>query len=135
MEYYIGVLKKYAVFSGRAGRREYWLFVLWNTLIFLALYLLTVLLVHLVVLDRILAVITVLYVLAVIIPSIAVAVRRLHDSNHRGWWFLIDLIPGAGGIVLLIFMVIDGTPGENRFGPDPKGRPTVSAGPASGPLP
>jgi uncharacterized membrane protein YhaH (DUF805 family) len=64
---------------------------------------------------------SVIYGLAVLIPSIAVGVRRLHDTDRSGWWLLISLIPLIGGIVLLVFFVLDGTPGENRFGPNPKG--------------
>lgn len=63
-----------------------------------------------------------LYSLAVFIPNLAVAVRRLHDSNRSGWWILIGLVPFIGAIWLLVLYLIDGTPGPNRFGPDPKGR-------------
>jgi uncharacterized membrane protein YhaH (DUF805 family) len=61
-----------------------------------------------------------IYGLAIIIPSIAVSVRRLHDIDRTGWWVLISLVPVIGTIVLLVFAVLDGTPGENRFGPNPK---------------
>jgi uncharacterized membrane protein YhaH (DUF805 family) len=64
----------------------------------------------------------VLWWLGTLIPSIAVAVRRFHDQNQSGWLYLLCLIPYVGGIVLLVFMCLDGTPGPNRFGPDPKGR-------------
>ncbi len=57
-----------------------------------------------------------LFVLATILPSIAVAVRRLHDSNHSGWWFFIQLVPAIGGLWFLYFLVISGTQGPNRFG-------------------
>jgi uncharacterized membrane protein YhaH (DUF805 family) len=62
-----------------------------------------------------------IYALAMIIPSIAVAVRRLHDTDRTGWWCLIGFVPFIGAIVLLIFFVLDSTPGTNRFGPNPKG--------------
>ena len=63
-----------------------------------------------------------LVLLALLIPSVAVAIRRLHDTNRRGWWILIGLIPLIGQLVLFVFYLLDGTPGPNRFGPDPKGR-------------
>jgi uncharacterized membrane protein YhaH (DUF805 family) len=62
-----------------------------------------------------------IYGLAVLIPGIAVTFRRLHDTDRSGWWWLIVFIPLLGVIVLLVFMVIDGTSGQNQFGPDPKG--------------
>jgi len=61
-----------------------------------------------------------LYSLAVLIPTLAVTVRRLHDVDRSGWWIFINLIPLIGFIVLLVFAVTDGTPGSNRYGPNPK---------------
>ena len=119
MHWYLGVLKKYADFSGRAQRREYWMFVLFNILISIAL----------VVIDSMVGfmdaengfgLLSGLYTLAVLIPSLAVTVRRLHDTGHSGWWVLISLIPLVGAIVLLIFMVQDGQPDQNEYGPNPK---------------
>ena len=73
-----------------------------------------------------------IYACAVLIPAIAVTVRRLHDTDRSGWWFLIVLIPVIGPIVLLVFMIIDGTPGPNRFGPSPKEvAPAVVASPGA----
>jgi uncharacterized membrane protein YhaH (DUF805 family) len=63
--------------------------------------------------------------LALLVPSLAVTFRRLHDTNRRGWWILIGLIPLIGAVVLFIFYLLDGTPGPNRFGPDPKGREPI----------
>ena len=119
MSWYLEVLKKYAVFGGRARRREYWFFVLFNTIITLVL----------VAVDAAIGtfssssnigILSGIYSLAVLIPTIAVAVRRLHDIDRTGWWVLISLIPIIGGLVLLVFAVLDGTPGTNRFGPNPK---------------
>ncbi len=62
-----------------------------------------------------------IYSLAVIIPTLALSVRRLHDTDRSGWWILIGLVPLIGSIVLLVFYVMDSTPGQNRFGPNPKG--------------
>jgi len=154
MNYYLDVLKKYAVFSGRARRKEYWFFVLFNVIASILLL----------VADIIVGtydpktqsgVISSLYSLAVLLPSLAVTVRRLHDTDRSGWWVLL---PGIGlvGLILMavvlggnesteeispvislmlglfvlvfiallitlfVFMVLDGTPGPNRFGEDPK---------------
>jgi len=119
VNWYLEVLKKYAVFSGRARRKEYWYFTLVNFLISLALATMIYSdginfhnLMYLVV-DRI-------YFLAILIPSIAVTVRRLHDTGKSGWWILIGLVPIAGSIALLIFTVQDSQPGENQYGSNPK---------------
>ena len=125
-------LKRYADFSGRSQRQEYWMFYLLNMIVicifgafmlagipwsemqtnsdaqpgpmfFVGLGLL------------------VLWILAMFIPSLAVAVRRFHDQDKSGWFYLLSFIPYAGGIILIIFMCIDGTRGPNQYGPDPKG--------------
>lgn len=113
MSWYLKVLRKYAVFSGRARRKEYWMFFLFNLIIIFVLRFIEEL-------AGGPGVLASLYGLAVLIPSIAVAVRRLHDRNRSGWWLLIGVIPFIGAIVLLIFMVQDSQPGENRYGPNPK---------------
>jgi len=119
MNWYIGVLKKYAEFGGRAQKAEYWFFLLFTILISLALG----------IIDRItgsfmpqvgMGLLGVLYSLAVFIPSLAVSIRRLHDTGRSGWWLLIGLIPLVGAIVLIIFMVQDSNPGENQYGQNPK---------------
>lgn len=110
---------KYVVFSGRARRAEYW----WYTLFLIIVSIL------LGVLDGMFFGMTMettgplgaLFTLATLIPSIAVSVRRLHDTDRSGWWLLIALLPFIGWIVLLVFFVTKGTPGQNRFGPDPLG--------------
>ena len=119
MSWYLEVLKKYAVFSGRARRMEYWMFILFNIIITVVLALI----------DYLtgtfspragVGLLGGLYALAVLIPSLAVTVRRLHDTDRTGWWILIGLIPVIGGIVLLIFMLLDSQSGTNRYGPNPK---------------
>jgi uncharacterized membrane protein YhaH (DUF805 family) len=113
MNWYIEVLKKYTVFDGRAHRTEYWMFVLFNVIITIALGLI----------DRLLGISGVLsgiYGLAVLIPGIAVGIRRLHDTNRSGWWLLISLVPVIGTIVLIVFMVQDSQPDTNQYGPNPK---------------
>ena len=118
MNWYLGVLKKYAEFNGRARRKEYWMFFLFNLLISIGLS----------IIDMMtgtvnqwgLGLLSGLYGLAVLVPSIAVAVRRLHDTDRSGWWLLISLIPLIGVIVLLVFLLLDGTPGDNKYGASPK---------------
>jgi uncharacterized membrane protein YhaH (DUF805 family) len=123
MNYYTGVLKKYAVFSGRAGRREYWMFVLFNAIAYVILSIIDAV-IH----SPILAAI---YGLAVIIPSLAVAVRRLHDTGRSGWWLLIGLIPFVGAIILIVFYVLEGQPGDNEYGPSITGTAAGQSEPAA----
>ena len=120
-------LRKYADFRGRARRSEYWLFTLFTILVQLA----ASLLISLTgggedpfanPLSTIIACAYFLFLLYLFVPSVAVGFRRLHDTNRSAWWLLINLLPFLGWLVFLIFTLLDGTPGDNRFGPDPKGR-------------
>lgn len=112
MNWYLEVLKKYAVFSGRAHRTEYWYFFLINLLISIGLA----------IIDGMigLGLLGGLYALLTIIPSFAVGARRLHDTDRSGWWLLIGFVPLLGIIILLIIFTFPGTPGTNRYGPPPK---------------
>ncbi|MBN1989515.1 MAG: DUF805 domain-containing protein [Bacteroidales bacterium] len=117
MNWYLKVLKQYADFSGRARRKEYWMFVLFNIIFAFAA----------IILDNVLGIaysgygpIYGLYMLAMLIPSIAVGVRRLHDISKSGWMILVGLIPLVGAIWLLILFVMDSKPGANEYGPNPK---------------
>ena len=119
MSWYLQALKKYAVFSGRSRRMEYWYFVLFNIIVSIVLG----------VIDGLLGtsgsyagagLLSGIYGLAVLIPTLAVTVRRLHDTDRTGWWILIALVPLIGVIVLLVFAALDGTPGNNQYGPNPK---------------
>lgn len=125
MEYMLLPLKRYADFSGRSRRKEYWMFALGYILFAIALGIVGVILggfpsgepsggasVMMILLG--------LLVLALIIPSIAVQVRRFHDQDKSGWFVLINFVPYVGGLIVLVFMCLDGTRGPNRFGPDPK---------------
>jgi len=114
MNYYFEVLKKYAVFSGRSQRAEYWYFVLFNIVISIALGIFSG-----IIGDNV-NVLGMLYSLALFIPGLAVAVRRLHDIGKSGWMGLVSLIPLIGIIWLIILLATDGNPGENKYGPDPK---------------
>lgn len=119
MSWYLKVLKNYAVFEGRARRREYWMFTLVN--FFMAI--------GATIVDNILGttigdlpygLFYFLYALAVFIPGLAVLVRRLHDTDRSGWWVFIALVPLIGGIWLLVLTVLEGTRGSNQYGADPK---------------
>lgn len=123
MHWYIDVLKKYAVFSGRAQRAEYWMFLLINLIISIAIGIFSS--VTGMVSENGISILSSLYSLGIIIPSIAVTVRRLHDIDKSGWWILMSLIPFIGIIVLLIFMIRDSQVGTNRYGSNPKEIKTV----------
>jgi len=113
MNWYIETWKKYAVFAGRAGRKEYWYFVLFNLL---ANILLTIIAA---ISSKAGGALLGIYTLAVFLPGLASSVRRLHDTNRSGWWLLITLVPAIGPLVLLIFMVQGSQPNENQYGPVP----------------
>jgi len=127
MNWYLKVLSKFAVLSGRARRTEFWMFTLISAIISIVLGML----------DSFFgnspfsgpgsfSPISNLYSLIVFIPSIAVSVRRLQDIGRSGWWLLLVLIPVIGWIVLIIFNVQDSEPGDNRFGPNPKEYPELT---------
>ena len=122
MEWYVKVLKQYADFSGRARRKEYWMFVLFNILIAVGIAI-----VEAVLLGLTMGVLSMIYALAVLLPGLAVTVRRLHDTGRSGWWVLISLIPFIGVIVLLVFMATDGEQGTNQWGPNPKAMSSAAA--------
>ena len=118
MNWYIDVLKKYAVFDGRARRKEYWYFTLFNILIMIGL----------VFVDAAMGTLDaqsgygalgVIYTLGVIIPSIAALVRRLHDIGRSGWWVFIILVPLIGPIAILIMTVMSSYDGTNEYGSNP----------------
>lgn len=124
MEWYKGVLKKYAVFEGRASRREFWMFTLVNVVIAFLIGFAEGLL-------GLPKIISTLYMLAVLIPSIAVTVRRLHDMDKTGWLALLVIIPFIGSLILLIMCAFEGTPGSNRFGASAAGAPMPPAAAAA----
>lgn len=122
MQWYLKVLKDYANFSGRARRKEYWMFTLFNTIIIVALCILMGITSGSdgqSVISMIFTGILVIYCLAILIPSIAVTVRRLHDSDRSGFWVFINFVPYVGGLAIIVLMCLNGTPGSNRFGEDP----------------
>lgn len=119
MKWYLKVLKNYAEFSGRARRTEFWMFVLFNIIVGAILSFIDLLIFGK---DSVLG-FNPLYSLAVLIPSLAVAIRRLHDTDRSGFWVLLSFIPIIGWLILLIFYVQNGTPGANQYGNDPKSEP------------
>jgi uncharacterized membrane protein YhaH (DUF805 family) len=120
-------LYRYAEFSGRSRRKEYWMFVLMQWLVAAAVGLLVILL-HFATATESLVMAALkpvlglagLFALACFIPGIALTIRRLHDTGRSGWALAWGLLPLLGGFVLLYFCVSDGDPGPNRFGEDPK---------------
>lgn len=115
MDYYISALNKYSNFKGRTGRKEFWWFVLVNIVVGIALSLFSMLL------GDQYRVLNMLYGIFVLLPSIAITVRRLHDTNRSGWWYLIILILFVGIIWFIVLLTLDSTPGDNKYGPNPKG--------------
>ena len=118
MQWFMTALQKWADFSSRARRREFWFFSLVYIVIAIVLGFVDGM-VGLTLATGI-GVLGGLFALAMLIPSISVAVRRLHDTNRSGWWLLIAVIPVIGWLVLLVFYLLDSQPGDNRFGPNPK---------------
>ncbi len=114
MEWYFTVLRKYAVIAGRARRKEYWMFVLISAVVVLVLGIVNGLM------GADVPALPLYYTLAVVLPGLAVTVRRLHDTDRSGWWLLILLVPIVGAIVFLVFMATPGGEMANRFGASPK---------------
>ena len=110
MNYYLDVLKKYAVFSGRASRKEFWMYILFNVIIGIVLAA-----VGPFIGDKNMVIYTI-YMLAVIVPTIAVEVRRLHDIGKSGWWWFIALVPAIGGIWLIVLLATGSQQADNKYG-------------------
>jgi uncharacterized membrane protein YhaH (DUF805 family) len=129
MEWMLMPLKRYADFSGRSRRKEYWMFILFEIILFAVVGLVAGMLFGFGdpgdpatgVLGGGVLIVIVLLALALFIPGLAVTVRRFHDQDKSGWFVLLGLIPYLGGLIMLVFMCIEGTKGPNRFGDDPKG--------------
>jgi len=98
---------KYAEFVGRARRSEYWWFFLFVVLVDL-------------VVSRLSTTVSVLALLALFVPNLAVGVRRMHDTGKSGWYLLVGLIPIVGWIIVLVWLATEGDPNPNEYGPSPK---------------
>lgn len=120
MNWYLSVLRKYAVFSGRARRREYWYYTLIHMTAVVTAMCLDAVVSVLAGYDSRYGIFSICYGLATFIPSIAVAVRRLHDTGYTGWLIFLGVIPILGAIALLFFLSRDSEPGDNEYGPNPK---------------
>ena len=122
MEWYLKVMREnYANFNGRARRKEYWMFGLFFGLFaILAAFVIGILSGLGETAAMIAVILAVVWYLAHLVPSLAVTVRRLHDTGKSGWLYLLILIPYIGGLIIFIFTVIDGDKGDNAYGPDPK---------------
>lgn len=130
MNWYLTVVRdNYANFQGRARRKEYWMFMLVHTIIWLVLYLIIAIFspseeallngASLGFIPMLMSGLGLIYILATLVPTLAVTARRLHDTDRSGWWQLLNLIPLLS-LIVLVFTILEGTRGDNRFGPDPK---------------
>lgn len=118
INYYLEGLKKYAVFEGRSRRKEYWIFIFFNIIIFILNFYISY--TTCLIFPSYTFTVFIFCNLAILISSIAVGVRRLHDIGYSGWWLFIVLVPVIGLIVFLILTLEDSQPGENQYGPNPK---------------
>jgi uncharacterized membrane protein YhaH (DUF805 family) len=121
MQWFLLAVRQYAVFQGRSRRREYWYFGLFGTLFYLPL-LICDLSLHTMFEGTGFGILSGIYTLALLVPSIAVGARRMHDINQSGWLQILNFIPVIGAFAMLYFTLKDGDVGSNQFGPDPKGR-------------
>ena len=122
MQWYLAVLKNYVGFSGRARRKEYWMFTLINAIVGAIINVIQL------ILGLELPYLSMLYLLATFLPVLALAIRRLHDTDRSGAWALLFFVPfigwlvllGFGWLVLFVFACLEGNSGSNRYGNDPK---------------
>lgn len=120
MNWYFKVISNYFYFSGRARRKEFWMFTLFHIL-FASLALVIDVSLELSISRQIIyGPFYLLYIIITFIPSLAVTIRRLHDTGKSGWMYLLILVPIVGPIVIFIFLVTDGQPDSNKWGPNPK---------------
>ncbi len=117
-------LKRYADFKGRSRRKEYWMFALFIALVYLALLIIGFALAgggDDGLMGGVMGILFLVFILGIFVPAIAVQVRRFHDQGKSGWMVLLGFIPLVGGIIVLVFMCLEGDKGPNEYGPDPKG--------------
>lgn len=130
---YKSMFKKYAQFNGRSRRSEYWLASVMNMIIVMAFYFIMFIPMMIDITNNgepsgltagimgIFGLLIFAYAMAILVPSLAMSVRRLHDTGRSGWFLLLNLIPYIGGIIIFVFSVLDSQPGANQYGPNPKG--------------
>jgi uncharacterized membrane protein YhaH (DUF805 family) len=137
MHWYFEALRKYAVFSGRSLRAEYWVFFVVNFVVYLAALFLDIM-AGTFSKEMSLGLASGVYALFVLLPSIAVSFRRLHDTNRSAWWLLLAIIPILGPLALFVIYCLEGTPGDNKYGADPSAEdiepPALPEPPAPPPL-
>ena len=127
MEWMMMPLKRYADFSGRSRRKEYWMYILGVLIVAIVLSIVEGILGLSGMVGGVYGPLTTIFLLGILIPSLAVQVRRFHDQDKSGWFVLLSFIPFVGAIIVLVFMCLEGTKGPNRFGPDPKDPASVEA--------
>ena len=118
MKWFIKCIQHYADFSGRARRKEYWMFYLFYAIFYFCTTIIDM------ILDSDIGgtgIVSWIFMLATFVPFLAVCVRRLHDIGKSGWWMLINLVPLIGGIWFFILTLLDSEPGDNQWGSNPKG--------------
>jgi len=120
-ERYLSTWKKYVQFSGRATRSEYWTFYLLNLVWFILIGFIfgVAVATELPIAIGLVGFVAMVFIFAQILPGLAVSIRRLHDTGRSGAWWFINFVPSVGGIVFLVFMLLDGEEGDNEYGPDP----------------
>jgi len=122
IKYYILAFKKYAVFTGRSQRAEYWFFLLFNVIFTIILTLIDIAINNVTArFDGNFGILSLLYLVIIFVPSIAVSIRRLHDTDHSGWWILVYLIPILGPVIFIFFALQDSDREKNQYGINPKG--------------
>ena len=119
MSWYIDAIKNYVNFSGRARRKAYWMFYLMHIVVTVVVVVLNMVIFGL----EGMPVLTTIYGLFILLPGLAVAIRRLHDIGKSGWWYLIGFVPIIGIIWLIVLLATAGNSGDNQYGPDPKAAP------------
>jgi uncharacterized membrane protein YhaH (DUF805 family) len=125
MNWYVAVLKKYAVFEGRASRTEFWMYALFNFIVSVVLG----------IIDGMLGLrfgpgiglLGAIYGLGVLLPGVGVSIRRMHDTGKSGWWLLIAFVPFIGWIIVIVLLALDSEPGQNQYGPSVKGAAAPAA--------
>lgn len=118
MKYYLQALTRYAVFEGRASRTEFWMYFLFQIIVgFVCMFL--DMMFETTFGSEVYGLIYIAYCLATLLPTLAVKVRRFHDTNKSGWMVLLVLIPYVGFIIVLILLALEGTKGDNQYGPEP----------------